>query len=144
MEDVMRITEVLGGNRILGRKIESPAALDDLIRKGLPYGAVEAVLDHVAVSVSELIALLASSKRTIARRKAEKRLSAAESDRLARLARIFAQAEKVFEDKESARRWLQKQNRVLGGRTPLKALETDIGTLEVVQILGRIEHGVYS
>jgi putative toxin-antitoxin system antitoxin component (TIGR02293 family) len=144
MEDILRITEVLGGGRILGRKIDSPAALDALVRKGLPYGAVESVLNQVAVSAGELVELLASSKRTIARRRAEKRLSAAESDRLARLARIFARAEEVFEDKEKARRWLHKPNRVLGGRTPLQALETDIGTLEVVRILGRIEYGVYS
>ncbi|MCL5966790.1 MAG: DUF2384 domain-containing protein [Deltaproteobacteria bacterium] len=143
MEDVLRITEVLGGDRILGRKVDSPAALDDLVRKGLPYAAVEAVLKQVSVSVAELVALLASSQRTIARRKAGKRLSAAESDRLARLARIFAQAEDVFEDKEKARRWLHKQNRALGGRTPLQALETDIGTLEVERILGRVEFGVY-
>jgi putative toxin-antitoxin system antitoxin component (TIGR02293 family) len=144
MEDVMRITEVLGGDRILGRNISTPGALDDLVRKGLPYGAIEAIVNRIAVNLPELVALLASSKRTIARRKAEKRLSAAESDRLARLARVFAQAEEVFEDKEKARRWIHKPNRVLGGRTPLQALETDIGTLEVVRILGRIEFGVYS
>ncbi len=144
MEDVMKITEVLGGPRILGRGIDSPAALDKLVRAGLPYGAVDAVLKQVAVSIAELVALLASSQRTIARRKAEKKLSAAESDRLARLARIFALAEDVFEDKEKARRWIHKPNRVLGGRTPLQAIETDIGTIEVVRILGRIEFGVYS
>ena len=144
MEDVMKITEVLGGPGILGRGIDSPAALDKLVRAGLPYGAVEAVLKQVAVSIAELVALLASSQRTIARRKVEKKLSAAESDRLARLARIFALAEDVFEDKEKARRWIHKPNRVLGGRTPLRAIETDIGTIEVVRILGRIEFGVYS
>jgi putative toxin-antitoxin system antitoxin component (TIGR02293 family) len=82
--------------------------------------------------------------RTLARRKKERRLRADESDRLLRLARVAAVAEEALGARENAGQWLQKPNRALGGVTPLELLDTDLGAEEVVAILGRIEHGVYS
>ena len=85
-----------------------------------------------------------SRARTLARRKKERRLRADESDRLLRLARVAAVAEDVLGTREHAGRWLQKPNRALGDVTPLDLLDTDLGAEEIVSILGRIEHGVYS
>lgn len=82
--------------------------------------------------------------RTLARRKKERRLRADESDRLLRLARVAAVAEDVLGAQDKAGRWLQKPNRALGGIAPLDLLDTDLGAEEVVTVLGRIEHGVYS
>ena len=144
MEAALRISEVLGGAKILGRKIHSSFDLAEAVKQGFTFPAFEQVCRKVALTGTEAIALIASSPRTMARRKAQhKRLSVTESDLLARLARIYASAEDVFEDEEKARRWLRKPNRALGGRTPLKALGTDIGALEVEHILGRLEHGVF-
>jgi putative toxin-antitoxin system antitoxin component (TIGR02293 family) len=50
----------------------------------------------------------------------------------------------VLGARDKAGRWLQKANRALGGVAPLDLLDTDLGAEEVVTILGRIEHGVYS
>jgi putative toxin-antitoxin system antitoxin component (TIGR02293 family) len=58
--------------------------------------------------------------------------------------RTAAHAEKVFGERAKASRWLHKPNRALGGVSPLSLLDTDLGTREVEQILGRIEYGVYS
>jgi putative toxin-antitoxin system antitoxin component (TIGR02293 family) len=80
----------------------------------------------------------------LARRKQERRLRADESDRLLRLARVAAVAEDVLGAQDKAGRWLQKPNRALGGIVPLDLLDTDLGAEEVVTVLGRIEHGVYS
>jgi putative toxin-antitoxin system antitoxin component (TIGR02293 family) len=85
------------------------------------------------------------SARTLQRKRAARgRLSSDESDRLARLARILAQAVLAFGSQDKARRWLVKPNRALSGRTPLGLLDSDAGTLAVERVLGRIEHGVYS
>ena len=70
-------------------------------------------------------------------------LSAAESDRLARLARILVRAEQALGDEEKARRWLTRENRALGDAQPLALLDSDAGAEAVEQVLGRIEHGVY-
>jgi putative toxin-antitoxin system antitoxin component (TIGR02293 family) len=45
---------------------------------------------------------------------------------------------------EKAARWLHTPNRALGGNLPLELLDTDLGSRQVEEVLGRIEHGVYS
>jgi putative toxin-antitoxin system antitoxin component (TIGR02293 family) len=80
----------------------------------------------------------------VARRKKEERLRADESDRLFRVARIAVQATEVLGSVEKASRWLHRPNLALGDQAPLKLLDTDIGARQVEEILGRIEHGVYS
>jgi putative toxin-antitoxin system antitoxin component (TIGR02293 family) len=67
-----------------------------------------------------------------------------ESDRLLRLARVFARARQVFDDGESAARWMALPNRALGGVAPLTLLDTDIGVDQVREELGRIEHGIFA
>jgi putative toxin-antitoxin system antitoxin component (TIGR02293 family) len=61
-----------------------------------------------------------------------------------RLARVAAQAQDVFESAETATRWLKRPNRGLNGRAPVDLLDTDVGTEQVVELLDRIEYGVYS
>lgn len=82
--------------------------------------------------------------RTLARRKVERRLRPAESDRLFRLARVAAQAVEVLGNQEKASRWLHTANRALGGEPPLALLDTDVGSRQVEDVLGRIEYGIYS
>jgi putative toxin-antitoxin system antitoxin component (TIGR02293 family) len=67
-----------------------------------------------------------------------------ETDRRSRLAGVAARAAEVLGTTEKADRWLQRPNRALGGRVPLELLDTDAGTQQVAEVLGRIEHGVYS
>ena len=50
----------------------------------------------------------------------------------------------VLGTREKAASWLKDPNRALGEPRPLDRLDTDIGALQVEQILGRIAHGVYS
>jgi putative toxin-antitoxin system antitoxin component (TIGR02293 family) len=43
---------------------------------------------------------------------------------------------------EEARSWLRTPNRALGEASPLEFATTDVGTREVEQLIGRLEHGV--
>jgi putative toxin-antitoxin system antitoxin component (TIGR02293 family) len=70
--------------------------------------------------------------------------SAVDSDQPLRLARILAQTVDVLGSKEKASGWLQAPNQALGGQTPLSLLGTDPGAQQVEEVLGRIEHGVFS
>jgi putative toxin-antitoxin system antitoxin component (TIGR02293 family) len=45
---------------------------------------------------------------------------------------------------EKAAQWLRTPNRALGGEVPIDQLDTDLGSKEVENILGRIAYGVYS
>jgi putative toxin-antitoxin system antitoxin component (TIGR02293 family) len=73
-----------------------------------------------------------------------KPLSTEESERVVRLARVFAEAKHVLGSEAKARLWLQKPNRTLRGETPLHLLDTDIGANAVFDELGPIEHGVFA
>ena len=88
--------------------------------------------------------MLSMPERTLARRQKQARLTADESDRLIRVARVMAHAIQVLGSRDKAANWLRAANRALDGSAPLSLLDTDIGAQQVSEILGRIEYGIYS
>ena len=84
-------------------------------------------------------------QRTLTRRLSKASLlTPAESDRMVRLARVYANAVEMIGDEEKAIEWLNTPNRALGGEKPLDQLDTDVGARVVEDILGRVAYGVYS
>lgn len=57
---------------------------------------------------------------------------------------VERRAEEVLGDFDKATDWLSSENNALGGVTPISLLDTDAGAQSVMDLLGRIEHGVYS
>lgn len=140
----LTIEGILGGAAVLKRKPRSALDWVSLIRDGIPAAAVESVTKAIRLSQAELGSTLGIPERTLARRKKEGVLSAEESAKLLRLARTLRRASEVFEDTDAAVDWLKSPNRALGGVTPLSLLDTDLGAESVADVLGRIEHGVFS
>ena len=139
------IAEILGGRKVLGKTIKKPDDLAELVRKGLPASSVTELADRLAVGSTVLSGKLGIPQRTLTRRLSHgSRLTAAESDRTVRLARVYAHAVEMIGDDQKAGEWLRTANRALGGERPLDCLDTDPGTREVEDILGRIAYGVYS
>ncbi|HXG70186.1 MAG TPA: antitoxin Xre/MbcA/ParS toxin-binding domain-containing protein [Gemmatimonadaceae bacterium] len=114
------------------------------IRGGLPYRAFDRVRERLQLSLPEAAAVLNVPLRTLARRRIEKKLAADESDRLYRLARVAAHAVDVLGTDEKVAAWFRRSNRALGGESPLQILDTDLGTRQVEDVLGRLEHGSIS
>lgn len=138
------IIGVLGGRKVLRRRVSNLNELRQTVNAGLPYASVEAVMAKFGLDRGEAATVLRLPQRTLARRKKDRRLRADESDRLLRLARIGAQAVEVLGSEEKAARWLRRPNRALENRVPLELLDSDIGAKQVEDVLGRIEHGVVS
>src|ERR1700687_2134762 len=139
------IAEVLGGKKILGRSIKNFAQLSELIRKGLPSGSLLILGEKLDLKNAALSEKLGIPPRTLTRRLSRhSRLTAAESDRTGRLARVYATAVEMIGNAGKASQWLRTPNRALGGTVPIDQLDTDLGTREVENILGRIAYGVYS
>ena len=136
--------EVLGGQQTLGQCVSNEYGFVDMVRSGLPYSALESLMDLVGLSADSVFASLAIPKRTLARRKDQARLSAGESDRLLRLARVVTFADEVFGDMRRVSAWMRKPNRALGDTTPLSQMDTDVGVRQVESVLGRIAHGIVS
>jgi putative toxin-antitoxin system antitoxin component (TIGR02293 family) len=139
------IAEVLGGRKVLGKAVKKPDDLAELVRKGLPASAVTRLAERLEVGNTVLSQKLGIPRRTLTRRLSHgARLTAAESDRTVRLARVYASAVEMIGDEEKAVVWLQTPNRALRGERPLDQLDTDVGAREVEDLLGRIAYGVYS
>jgi putative toxin-antitoxin system antitoxin component (TIGR02293 family) len=146
--EAKRVVAILGGPKVLGSRVRTFEDLKARIREGLPYRAVTALarsIDETAVRERELSeALGLPTLRTLKRRQRPNRLDPGESDRVVRMARVIAHAIEILGDRDKAAAWVDRRNRALGGETPLSLLDTDIGVGEVEDVLGRMEHGVFS
>jgi putative toxin-antitoxin system antitoxin component (TIGR02293 family) len=89
--------------------------------------------------------LICLPKRTLHRRIEQgELLKQDESERVLRLLSLYARAVEVFEDQERATRWFSSRPKAFGGKTPLEFMQTEPGARWVEDVLGRIEHGVFS
>ena len=121
-----------------------PSQLIEVIRAGLPLRELNGLQASLAVPMEKLVPLLGISKATLHRRKIGGRLGPAESERVVRFVRLMDKAVSVLESEANARRWLNSPQVGLGGAVPLDYARTEVGAREVEDLLGRIEHGVYS
>lgn len=124
------------------------AGTNELVRRvseGFPYRVLENFRENTGLSAGEVARLVQINPRTLSRRKREGRLHADESDRVLRLSRVYGRALGLFGgDIERARHWLSTPKVALDGESPLDYSRVDVGAQEVVDLIGRIEHGVPS
>jgi putative toxin-antitoxin system antitoxin component (TIGR02293 family) len=129
----------------LGLPHRNSADLIRAVKQGFPFRAIIDLAHASGVSLPDLASLSGISARTLARRQSSKRLSAEESERVLRFAMIFEKAATLFEgDFAEAREWLRQPKKALAGQSPLEYATTELGAREVENLIGRIEHGVFS
>jgi putative toxin-antitoxin system antitoxin component (TIGR02293 family) len=129
---------------ILGFSRSNRRTFADLIRDGFPVSSFTAVSKYTSVPQDRLSFVINS--RTLQRRiaKADPKLDVDESDKLFRVARIYALAEKVLGSAENARTWMNTSNRSLDNARPFDLLSTEAEAREVEDALGRIANGVFA
>lgn len=132
-------------NAWLGVKAADTVQLVQAIDRGFPFATLERVRKETGLPMERLAVSIGLSPRTLTRRKKENKLSAGESDRLVTVTRLLTQAVELFEgQKASALRWFVQPNRALGNRSPLEMAATETGAREVENLIGRLEHGVFT
>jgi putative toxin-antitoxin system antitoxin component (TIGR02293 family) len=115
------------------------------IEKGFTWKTFERFVRNLGLPVERVADWIGIPRRTLARRKSEGRLASDESDRLLRAARVYSKALHLFNgDAEAARLWLTDVNVALGGVAPIDFARTELGAEEVENLVGRIEHGIFS
>lgn len=131
--------------KLPGARYTDKRELITKIKSGLPFSDFD-LLRKVSGLSSELIAhLVGITPRTLIRRRTSGRLKPDESDRLVRVSRLIASALNLFEqDAGAAQRWLSSRQPALGGDKPLALVRTEVGAREVEDLIGRLEHGVFS
>lgn len=126
-------------------QIHDNSAMARRVEEGLPVLEVVQFGRQAGFSTDELARLIQIPSRTYARRIASKgRLKVPEGERAVRIMRLFEQAKRVFVTDENTRGWFNARILALGGKTPLEYAQTEPGAREVENIIGRIEHGVFS
>jgi putative toxin-antitoxin system antitoxin component (TIGR02293 family) len=140
-----QVTGQVMGTGWLGVKATNTMQLVQAIGSGFSFATLERVRKETGLPMERLAISIGLSPRTLTRRKKEKKLSAAESDRLVTVTRLLTQAVDLFEgNKASALRWVVQPNRALGNLSPLDMAATETGAREVENLIGRLEHGVFS
>ncbi len=112
---------------------------------GKPRALRPSELEHWAERFSALeMELLVIPKRTLARRRSKgESLTVEETDKALRLARISAEADRVFGNPDKSARWLRKPNSALAGQTPLDLLRSEAGAFAVEDLMSQIDHGMF-
>ena len=122
---------------------ETMIDLSALVAKGLPSKTLERMSALMAPD-DRAFRYRIVNKATLARREKsnDKRLSAEESDRVARLTRLWAVAEDVWHSETATRRFLTEPHPLLRGKSPLDlAIESEVGARAVEELLGRLAYG---
>lgn len=115
------------------------------IQEGLPFKALETLSLKSGIPVDEIAFVLNIPERTLARRKAAGRFVREESERLHRISTIFEKAVQLFHgDVAGAVSWLRARRPALGNNTPLAYSGTELGAREVENLIGQLEHGIFS
>lgn len=111
------------------------------IENGLPVEALDRVAQLLAPGDAQFKYRLVP-KATYERRKTSRRLSAEESARLARLARVWGGALDVWQSEEDARNFLFRRHPMIEDKRPVDVVvQSEFGAEMVVDILGRLKYG---
>lgn len=112
-------------------------------------GVQRAIFAKVAKEIAmvpekELAQISGLSQRTISRMSDDQFLPQQSAEVIISIMRTYQRAIEVFESEDTAHKWLKTSLPVLGNQTPLQAVSNRFGAELVLDLLGRIEHGVYS
>jgi putative toxin-antitoxin system antitoxin component, TIGR02293 family len=138
------VADVLGGEKVLRKKIQSRMDLIELSNKGLTKNALRHLAKFLSFTMSQMAALLPVTERTIQRYAPKKHFNRVVSEQILQIAEVAARGAEVFEDRNKFLAWMDHPNRALADKTPLSLLNSRFGAEMVLDELGRIEHGVFS
>lgn len=110
----------------------------------MPLATLEEFAAYSGFAMKDLLEVVIPLRTLKHRRQRQEPLSADESDRLARVARLWEYGVKVFGDPDKARRWLTKPKVRFEERTPLQMMRSGAGGDGVEEMLVQIEEGMFA
>jgi putative toxin-antitoxin system antitoxin component (TIGR02293 family) len=130
---------------VLGVRSRSLQGIMNKVLEGLEFKTAERLRLRLGLNLAQFAETIQIAPRTFHRRRHAGQLNANESDRVLRLCRLFGRALELFEGQDDqAAQWLAQPQRALGNRAPLAIAKTDIGTRQIDDLIGRLEHGVFT
>ncbi len=140
-----RVTRFKARGASLGITAASTSALISQVQHGFSFNSLRQLGSHSGVPISMIASIIGIPERTLARRKTAGKLTSEESERLLRVSTVFEKAVELFEGNVAAAvKWLTTSQKALGNNSPLAYARTELGAREVENLIGRLEHGVFS
>jgi putative toxin-antitoxin system antitoxin component (TIGR02293 family) len=121
---------------------EENQSLVEIVERGLPYSAVESLVKALELTIEEFCQIVPVSRRTLARHR-NGILDFHLSDHVLMVGKVFERATEVMESSINALLWLKTPNYSFRNKRPLDYLSSFAGAQEILDELGRIQHGVY-
>ncbi len=139
-----QVGKILGGEKIIGLKLESKMDLVELGSIGVTKNAVSHLANYLSLSWKQVADLLPVTERTLQRYTSHQHFNPAVSEQVLHIAEVLAKGIEVFQEKRKLLLWLNTPHKVFSGKTPFAMLSSRFGTELVFEELGRMEFGVYS
>lgn len=135
---------VLGGTHLLSIPLKSDLDLIALTRKGIPKNVLMMLCSLINIPLEKMSKLLHISLRTIQRKSDTDLLNSYTTEQILEIAEVITKGIEVFGTIDAFNHWLSSEIHALNGHKPIDYLDTSFGTGMLLDILGRLEHGVYS
>jgi len=124
---------------------DARTARTEAVHNGFKTKVYRNIIDRTKLSQSEFHSVTHIPVSTIKRRlKNEERFTTQESDAIYRLAMLIKLATDLFNDEQRALEWIRESVYGLGGKRPLDMVSTTVDFEIVKDLIGRVEHGVFS
>lgn len=131
---------------LMGSRTAQPSDFDllNLARTGVTKRGLVSLAKQLMLTLQEIADILHISERTLQRYTPATLVKTEHADRAIELAKLYERGIEVLGSQEAFNRWLRQPNYALNNQVPLHLLDTTIGFRLVLQVLGRIEYGVFS
>jgi putative toxin-antitoxin system antitoxin component (TIGR02293 family) len=113
-------------------------------RDGIKASQLEKLRISTGLEVQQLARILQVTSRTLQNKKGNDKFSISVSEKALELSQLYLRGYDVFGSPERFKSWMLSNVLALNNDTPLSYLDTQFGFDLVLQVLGRIEHGVFS
>ena len=114
------------------------------IERGLPLKTLEEFSAYSGIAVKDLLEVVIPARTLKHRRQKQEPFSLDESDRLARVARMYELAVKVYGDRDDGRKWLCGKKSRFDDKSALVMLQSEAGERAVEEFLYQIDEGVFA
>lgn len=114
-----------------------------IIRTGIPNSELERIKSFTTLDDNELSNILPISKRQLIRYSPSHILNKEITSHLIQLVELFQKGYRLF-GTDKFNNWIRTNNKVLRNSKPIEIMDSSIGIELIEDIIGRIEHGVYS
>lgn len=143
-EHYRNLTNLLG-KEFVKDKVESSFDFLHIARKGVNANVIRNFREGFNLTLEDTARMLNTSEPTLYRwTRLNKKLDSNFTIKLFEITDLFLYGTEVFGNQENFFKWLNLPNMALGGIEPQELIEIPEGISKIRDILGRIEHGVYS